>query len=333
MRVISGKYRGKRIISPRDDSVRPTTDKIKETIFNILQFDIPDAKVLDLFAGTGALGIECISRGAEEVVFVDKSRDSLALVRENLKGIEGNYSVVAADFLTALKTCRKKFDIILLDPPFGSGLGEIALNAIFELDILAKNGIIMYEHGSDKKYMLANPAYKQRTKPMGGITVEIITHKTVAIMAGSYDPITKGHEAVLDEALRRYDEVVVACLINADKQYNFSDAQRLAMVQAVVNSKKNATALFSTKDAVEVAAEVGASVLVRGIRGEQDYAYENEMADYNRAHGFDTEFVQIDGFRDVSSTQVREQLVAGDYRNIPSAALELLLSAEFASLK
>ena len=102
MRVVAGRYRGKKLLSPADDSVRPTTDRIKETVFNILQWEVEGARVLDLFAGSGALGIECLSRGAEEVVFVDKSPSSVALIKENLKGIQGNFRVVTADFAGVL---------------------------------------------------------------------------------------------------------------------------------------------------------------------------------------------------------------------------------------
>ena len=85
MRVISGSVRGKRLREPANYDIRPTTDKVKESIFNIIQFDIEGRRVLDLFAGTGQLGIECLSRGAAEVTFVDQSREALAIVRENLK--------------------------------------------------------------------------------------------------------------------------------------------------------------------------------------------------------------------------------------------------------
>lgn len=332
MRIVAGKYKGKNLASPKTDDVRPTTTRIKETLFNVIQGYVSDSVVLDLFAGSGALGIEAISRGAKKVVFVDKSKDSVALVRQNLTGIAGNYEVVNADFSAALRSAYargEKFDLIFLDPPYASDLGELALQTIFDLELLAKYGIIVFEHGTDKKFLLEDNRYKVRTKQMGTVTAEFVSHKSVAMMAGSFDPFTRGHEAVLDEALRRYDEVVVACLVNPDKHYTFSDAQRLAICEEVCKFKKGARALFSTKDAVDVAREVGAEVLVRGIRGDGDKAYEQAMADYNKAHGFDTLFIEIDSFRDVSSTIVREQLKAGDFRNMPAAVVPLINSDEF----
>ena len=336
MRVVAGKYRGKNLASPKNDDVRPTTTRIKETMFNVLQGYVQDSVVLDLFAGSGALGIEAISRGARHVDFVDRAKDSIALVHQNLRGIDGDYTVQNADFMSALRSAYvsgTKYDLIFIDPPYATSLGELALQTIFDYELLKEDGIAVFEHGSEKKYELTDNRYKMRTKAMGTITAEFISHKTVAMMAGSYDPFTRGHEAVLDEALRRFDEVVVACLVNPDKNYTFNDAQRLAICEEVCKYKKGARALYSTRDAVDVAKEVGAEVLVRGIRGDGDKAYEQAMADYNREHGFDTLFIEVDGFKDVSSTAVREELNNGNFKNIPLSAVALLNSPEFKNLK
>ena len=336
MRVVAGKYRGKNLASPKNDDVRPTTTRIKETMFNVLQGYVQDSVVLDLFAGSGALGIEAISRGARHVDFVDRAKDSIALVHQNLRGIEGDYTVQNVDFMSALRSAYvsgTKYDLIFIDPPYATSLGELALQTIFDYELLKEDGIAVFEHGSEKKYELTDNRYKMRTKAMGTITAEFISHKSVAMMAGSYDPFTRGHEAVLDEALRRFDEVVVACLVNPDKNYTFNDAQRLAICEEVCKYKKGARALYSTRDAVDVAKEVGAEVLVRGIRGDGDKAYEQAMADYNREHGFDTLFIEVDGFKDVSSTVVRDELLRGDFKNIPLSAAALLNSPEFKNLK
>ena len=336
MRVVAGKYRGKNLASPKDDRVRPTTTRIKETLFNVLQGYSQDAVVLDLFAGSGALGIECISRGAKEVVFVDNSKDSIELVRKNLQGIDGNFKVVNSDFSGVLRNAYvtgKKFDMIFVDPPYASGLGELALGLIFDLDLLADGGVVVFEHGAEKTYEVSDNRYKQRTKKMGTVVAEFISRKSVALMAGSFDPFTKGHEAVLDEALCDFDEVWVACLVNPDKKYTFNSAQRLALCECVCAQKKGAKAIYSEKYAVEVASDVGASVLIRGIRGDEDKAYEDDMAKFNREHGFETLFIEPNVFSNVSSTKAREQIAKGDYSSIPACCVPLLTSKEFADLK
>lgn len=336
MRVVAGKYRGKNLASPKDDRVRPTTTRIKETLFNVLQGYSQDAVVLDLFAGSGALGIECISRGAKEVTFVDNSKDSVELVRKNLQGIDGNFKVVNSDFSGVLRNAYvtgKKFDMIFVDPPYASGFGELALGMIFDLDLLDKDGVIVFEHGAGKTYEVSDSRYKQRTKKMGTVVAEFISRKYVALMAGSYDPFTKGHEAVLDEALCQFDEVWVACLVNPDKKYAFNPAQRLAIVNCVCEQKKGAKALYSDKYAVEVAADVGASALVRGIRGDEDRAYEEDMAKFNREHGFETVFIEPSAFSKISSTLAREQISKGDYSSVPACCVSLITSKEFENLK
>lgn len=149
MRVISGSMRGKRLREPANYDIRPTTDKVKESIFNIIQFDIEGRRVLDLFAGTGQLGIECLSRGAAEVTFVDQSREAIAIVRENLKSCGFEARVVQEDSISFLNR-GGKYDIILLDPPYASNLLDKALQIINSVDILTEGGIIMCESGREK---------------------------------------------------------------------------------------------------------------------------------------------------------------------------------------
>lgn len=116
MRVISGSARGRKLKSPENYDIRPTTDKVKESVFNIIQFDIEGRRVLDLFAGTGQLGIECLSRGAAEAVFVDGSRESVKIVKENLKSCGMSAPVFQEDALSFLRRAGK-FDLIFVDPP------------------------------------------------------------------------------------------------------------------------------------------------------------------------------------------------------------------------
>ena len=147
MRVITGKARGIQLKTPEGLQTRPTADRVKEACFSIIQFDIPGAKVLDLFGGTGQLGIEALSRGAQSAVFVDAGSKACALIRENLKRtkMEQQGSVICSDYLDYLKRSREKFDIIFLDPPYAEVYLENSLNLITQIDILQTNGIIVTE--------------------------------------------------------------------------------------------------------------------------------------------------------------------------------------------
>ena len=153
MRVITGKARGVTLKTPEGMQTRPTTDRVKEALFSIIQFEIPGAAVLDLFGGTGQLGIEALSRGAKRAVFVDAADSACRLIRENLKRtkLEQNAQVVKSDYLSYLSRCRETFQIILLDPPYAEVFLENALKLITEIDILQSGGIIVAERPVGKE--------------------------------------------------------------------------------------------------------------------------------------------------------------------------------------
>ena len=120
MRVITGIARGRRLKEPQGLETRPTTDRVKEGIFSSIQFEIEGRRVLDLFGGTGQMGIEALSRGAAHCTFVDLRKEAVGIIRENLKltGLEGQATVVQRDALAFLTRCREKYDVIFLDPPY-----------------------------------------------------------------------------------------------------------------------------------------------------------------------------------------------------------------------
>lgn len=148
MRIITGEYRGRRLHAPVDDKIRPTTDKVKEALFSILTGEIYDSNVLDLFAGTGSLGLEALSRGAKHCWFGDNSRESLRLLKENIAHCQANdkATVLAGDFRKVLGRIQEKMDIILLDPPYNQGMLPDCFEQIEALGILAEGGIVVAEH-------------------------------------------------------------------------------------------------------------------------------------------------------------------------------------------
>lgn len=153
MRVITGKARGVQLKTPDGMQTRPTADRVKEALFSIINFDIPGARVLDLFGGTGQLGIEALSRGAKSAVFVDAREDACKLIRENLKRtkLEDSGKVVRSDYLDYLRRSKEKFEIIILDPPYAEVFLENALKCITEIDILQTGGIIVAERPLEKE--------------------------------------------------------------------------------------------------------------------------------------------------------------------------------------
>lgn len=175
MRVITGTARGRKLKEPDGYDVRPTTDKVKESIFNIIQFDIEGRKILDLFAGTGQMGIEALSRGAESAVFVDESSASIKIVKENIRttDFEKQSQVIQCDAIGFLKR-REKFDVIFIDPPYDTNLIDLALENVFKFDILKENGIIICESRTEKELPdLSMPYYKAKEYKYGKIKITL----------------------------------------------------------------------------------------------------------------------------------------------------------------
>lgn len=166
MRVISGKMRGTNLEAPKNKNVRPTTDRIKEDLFNIIMPYIVDSTVLDLFAGSGALGIEAISRGAKEVDFIDNNLDSIRLVKNNIKKTkcEAYCRVLKKDSFSYINTCSRKYDVIFFDPPYKYEKQKKLIENIVKCGILKKDGILIIEHDKDNNLGNFEELVKIKTK-------------------------------------------------------------------------------------------------------------------------------------------------------------------------
>lgn len=147
MRVISGKYKGRKLIAPKGDNTRPTLDRTKETLFNMLAMSIPESNCLDLFAGSGQIGIECLSRHANSCVFCDLNADAVKTIKQNLNSLGiVDQQVLKMDYNAALKSfAPNSFDIIYLDPPFGANFYVEVLNLIDSYNLLALGGQVVCE--------------------------------------------------------------------------------------------------------------------------------------------------------------------------------------------
>ncbi len=150
MRIIGGKYRSRILSEFAGEDVRPTSDRVKESLFNILSLKMQGARVLDLFTGSGALGLESLSRGAKEVVFNDCAKDSLAIVKKNLSALKipvggAEAKLSGCDYLTCLEGQYGQFDIIFIDPPYRLDFGKNALETIARKGLLSPGGVAVYE--------------------------------------------------------------------------------------------------------------------------------------------------------------------------------------------
>lgn len=178
MRVITGSARGRKLKTPENYDIRPTTDNVKEAVFNVIQFDIEGRRVLDLFAGTGQLGIECLSRGAASAVFVDKSREAVKIIKENLKSCSMSGTVLQEEALNVLGR-GGKYDLIFIDPPYDSELYDKVLEIINLVDILSDGGIIVCEARRDRDMpQMTFPYKKGREYTYGKVKICIYTKET-----------------------------------------------------------------------------------------------------------------------------------------------------------
>lgn len=148
MRIISGKLKGRRLKNFKADHIRPTTDRVKETLFNILMSDVPGARVLDLFSGTGNLAIEAWSRGAAYVEAVELNKKSLQIIRENIKELQigREIRVVPQDVFKYLKAFKgQPFDLVFVDPPFTEKIAHLCIESIAESTVCRPGGVVIIE--------------------------------------------------------------------------------------------------------------------------------------------------------------------------------------------
>lgn len=171
MKVIAGKARGMNLLLPRGNHTRPTTGRIKETLFNIIQADVSGSRFLDLYSGSGSIAIEALSRGAREAVLVDNNRDALVCIRENIKktGFSNVAKVMPVEAMQALKkldTGGQAFDIIFTDPPYGRDFEKDVLNFLFNSSLIKKDTLIIIETliDTDASYIENFPCTLEKVK-------------------------------------------------------------------------------------------------------------------------------------------------------------------------
>ncbi len=160
MRIISGSMRGTNLFTLEGENTRPTLDRVKEALFNILQFELQEAIVLDLFAGSGALSLEALSRGAKKSILCDKSSQAINIIKKNIQKTKTENDTIILHnsydkVLEKLKLEKQKVDIVFLDPPYDSNFAEDAANKIIQFDLLEKNGIIIIETDEKEKVLNA----------------------------------------------------------------------------------------------------------------------------------------------------------------------------------
>jgi pantetheine-phosphate adenylyltransferase/16S rRNA (guanine(966)-N(2))-methyltransferase RsmD len=332
VRVIAGTARGTRL-APVPRGVRPTSDRVRESVFNALgQFFAGD--VLDLYAGTGSLGIEALSRGSDRAAFVEKDRRALATIRENLRRtrLQDRAEVVAGDVgrvLDRMLTDGRQFNLIFADPPYRIAATEVG-GALSRLGaLLAPGGRVVLESGEAPA--AGTQGEKGVTRRYGGTYVTILERSEitmiVAVCPGSFDPVTAGHLDIIRRASKIFDHVVIAVGANMRKKPVLSAIERARLIEKVTADIENVSVEFMDGLLVDFARERGAQVIVKGLRAVSDFESEFEQAQLNRTMYPELETVFIMASSEhsfLSSSAVREiASFGGDVRGlVPDGILE-----------
>ena len=333
MRVIAGTARGTRLV-PVPEGVRPTSDRVRESMFNSLGQFFEGGLVLDLYAGTGALGIEALSRGCDRAVFVERDRLARAAIRQNLRrtGFEDRAEIIGGEVerqLGRLERGGEQYNLIFADPPYRIAAAEVG-GILYRLGaLLGPGGRVVVESGGAP--VEGAGGEKGVTRRYGGTFVTVFERSEltmiVAVCPGSFDPVTMGHLDILRRAARIFDHVVIAVGGNLRKAPRLSAVERARLIEKVTGDLENVSVEVMEGLLVDFARERGAQVIVKGLRAVSDFESEFEQAQLNRTMFPELETVFIMASAEhsfLSSSAVREiASLGGEVRGlVPEGILE-----------
>jgi pantetheine-phosphate adenylyltransferase/16S rRNA (guanine(966)-N(2))-methyltransferase RsmD len=333
LRVIAGTARGTNL-APVPKGVRPTTDRVRESLFNALGQFFEGGSVLDLYAGTGALGIEALSRGLQRAVFVERDRKARSVIHENLRRTRflDRAEVVGGDVgavIGTLEERRQAYDLIFMDPPYRIAAAEVGGILHRLRSLLAPGGRVVIESGEAPVEVAGGR--KGDTRRYGGTFITILGRSEltmiVAVCPGSFDPVTTGHLDVIRRACKIFDHVVVAVGANRKKRAKLSAVERARLIEKVTADVENVSVEIMDGLLVDFAREQGAGAIVKGLRAVSDFESEFEQAQLNRTMFPELETVFIMASAEhsfLSSSAVREiASLGGEVRGlVPDGILE-----------
>ena len=333
MRIIAGSARGTRLAAV-PPNVRPTSDRVRESVFNSLGQFFDGGEVLDLYAGTGALGIEALSRGCERVVFVEKDNRAIATIRENLRltKFEDRAEVLRGDVrrgLDSFEQSGKQFNLIFLDPPYRIAPAQVG-EVFSRLQArLLPDGRVVYESGESppENILEARGASRRYGRTVVTVYEKPETTMNVAVCPGSFDPVTEGHLDIIRRAAALFDHVVVGVGGNPRKHPKLSAAERGRLIEKVTADIENVSVEVMNGLLVDFAREQDARVVIKGLRAVSDFESEFEQAQLNRTlhPDLETVFIMAEAKHSfLSSSAVREiALFDGEVRGlVPESILE-----------
>ena len=349
---------------------RPTSDRVREALGSLLQARaaFTGARVLDLFAGTGAFGLEALSRGAEHVLAVDNAASALRCIEQNVRelGVGDSVTRRKLDLLARPERVIEAlaahgagpFSLVFADPPYRDVQRCLPLiealaasqlvgpDALFVLEhaqlagaaLPAPHGLRIagqYVYGDSAITLLARPDQmgEGETHDMTSETAAVQSRPSAAIYAGSFDPITNGHVAVIRSGLVAFDRIIIAVLTNTAKKPLFSVEERMELIRDAVGADPRVEVdRFDDGLLVDYARKKDVRVLLRGLRAVGDFEHELQMANMNRhlAPGIETVFIMANDYFYVSSTLIKEAAaLGGNLKGTVPALVEKKLRVKF----
>jgi pantetheine-phosphate adenylyltransferase len=278
VRIIAGRWRGRPLRAPPGRETRPTADRVREAWMSALEPLLGGARVLDLFAGSGALGLEALSRGAAHVTFVERAGPALRALAENVHqlGAGAEVEIVRADALAYVqRLAERAFDVALADPPYGQGLAVRGM----ALGGARPSGCATGANERPYSPLWRHPAHLDPGEPMSDARAA-----STAIYPGSFDPFTNGHEDIVRRSLRFVDGVVVAVAHRATtvKRGVFPVAERVELIETIFADEPRVSVAAFEGLLVDFARTRSAPLIIRGLRAVSDFEYEFQMALMNR---------------------------------------------------
>jgi pantetheine-phosphate adenylyltransferase len=351
MRIIAGFLGGRRLHAKVSAGTRPTSDRVREALGSVLaaRGAFEGAQVLDLFAGTGALGLEAISRGAREVLAVENGSAALRCLEQNVRelGLGEQVRHRKLDLLqrpervleALLRGERSPFSLVFADPPYRDLSRFLPLlTALARHAAIGPDALFVIEHARGSQiaeigglHVVGNYLYGDsaltllaRAPQIGeGAATDMSSEPVVesrpsaAIYAGSFDPITNGHLSVIRSGLVAFDRIIIAVLTNTAKKPLFSVEERMDFIRDAVGGERVEVDRFDDGLLVDYAKKKDVRVLLRGLRAVGDFEHELQMANMNRhlAPGVETVFIMANDFFYVSSTLIKEAAKLGGNLN------------------
>jgi pantetheine-phosphate adenylyltransferase len=320
LRIVAGSARGIRLTNV-PEGVRPTSDRVREAVFNSLGQFFDGGEVLDLYAGTGALGIEALSRGCERATFVERNGTAVRTIRENLSRAgfaEDSAQVVRGVVGPALERLvreERRFRLIFADPPYSMARAEIEVLVKRLPDLLAPHGRAVVESG--ESVGVAPEGLAVTGRRYGGTVVTYFEWSgegaesalQMAICPGSFDPVTSGHVDVISRAAGLFDHVIVAVGKNIRKGPKLPAEDRVRLIEKVTRPLENVSVEVMDGLLVDFARVQGAQVVVKGLRAVSDFESEFQQAQLNRGLYPELETVYLMAVAEhmyLSSSAVRE---------------------------